>query len=97
MLRRAGRRLWGKTPARSTLASRWSSQPRFIGYDRIVFSHVEVAQAIQGRQADGGLGIRSAAQRFDLDFALQAARYDLVVPKPYLQSHPRYPACSRHS
>jgi molybdate-binding protein len=59
------------------------------GYDRIVFSHFEVARAIQGRQADVGIGIRSAAQLFDLDFVpLQAARYDLVVPKSYLKSHP---------
>jgi molybdate-binding protein/DNA-binding XRE family transcriptional regulator len=59
------------------------------GYDRIVFSHFEVARVIQGRQADVGIGIRSAAQLFDLDFVpLQAARYDLVVPKSYLKSHP---------
>jgi molybdate-binding protein len=36
-----------------------------------------------------GIGIRSAAQLFDLDFVpLQAARYDLVVPRAYLKSHP---------
>ena len=52
-------------------------------------SHFEVARAIAERQADVGLGIRSAAQFFGLDFVpLQTARYDLVVPKPYLQSHP---------
>ena len=59
------------------------------GYDRIVSSHFEVARAIAERQADVGIGIRSAAQLFELDFVpLQAARYDLVVPKPYLKSHP---------
>ncbi len=59
------------------------------GYDRCVFSHFEVARAIDGRQADVGIGIRSAAQLFGLDFVpLQTARYDLVVPKPYLKSHP---------
>lgn len=59
------------------------------GYDRTVSSHFEVARAIDRRQADVGIGIRSAAQLFDLDFVpLQTARYDLVVPKPYLQSHP---------
>jgi len=59
------------------------------GYDRIVFSHFEIARAIAGRQADVGIGIRSAAQYFDLDFVpLQSARYDLVVPKTYLKSHP---------
>lgn len=59
------------------------------GYNRIVSSHFEVAWAIAQRQADVGIGIRSAAQLFALDFIpLQTARYDLVVPKPYLKSHP---------
>jgi len=59
------------------------------GYDRIVLSHFEVARAIAGHQADIGIGIRAAAQYFDLDFLpLQSARYDLVVPKTYLKSHP---------
>jgi putative molybdopterin biosynthesis protein len=64
-------------------------QAQVRGYERIVSSHFEVARAIAERQADVGIGIRSAAQLFDLDFIpLQAARYDLVVPKPYLTSHP---------
>jgi molybdate-binding protein/DNA-binding XRE family transcriptional regulator len=59
------------------------------GYDRIVSSHFDVARTIAGRQADVGIGIRSASQLFDLDFVpLQAARYDLVVPKSHLKSHP---------
>jgi putative molybdopterin biosynthesis protein len=59
------------------------------GYDRIVSSHVEVARTVAERQADVGIGIRSAAQSFGLDFIpLQSARYDLVVPKAYLTSHP---------
>jgi len=59
------------------------------GYDRIVSSHFEVARVIAEHQADVGIGIRSAAQHFGLGFVpLQTARYDLVVPKPYLQSHP---------
>ena len=58
------------------------------GYDKVVLSHFEVARAIAGHQADVGIGIRSAAQLFGLDFVpLQAARYDLVVPKAYLASH----------
>jgi molybdate-binding protein len=52
-------------------------------------SHFEVARAIAGNQADVGIGIRSAAQLFGLDFVpLQSARYDLVVPKTYLRTHP---------
>jgi len=59
------------------------------GYDRIASSHFEVARAVAERQADIGIGIRSAAQHFQLDFVpLQTARYDLVVPKSYLKSHP---------
>lgn len=65
------------------------NQDQVKGYGTIVASHFEVARAIAGRQADVGIGIRSAAQLFGLDFVpLQAARYDLVVPKPYLKSHP---------
>lgn len=59
------------------------------GYGRMVSSHFDVARAIAGQQADVGIGIRSAAQLFGLDFLpLQSARYDLVVPKAYLKSHP---------
>ena len=59
------------------------------GYGTVVASHFEIARAIASRQADVGVGIRSAAQLFGLDFVpLQAARYDLVVPKAYLKSHP---------
>jgi molybdate-binding protein len=59
------------------------------GYGTIVASHFDVARAIASRQADVGIGIRSAAQLFGLDFIpLQSARYDLVVPKAYLTSHP---------
>ncbi len=68
-------------------------QPTYVhGYDRVVFSHFEVARCIEGRQADVGIGIRSAANLFGLDFVpLQSTRYDLVVPKPYLTSHPTLP------
>lgn len=59
------------------------------GYETMVSSHFEVARAIASHQADVGIGIKSAAQLFGLDFVpLQAARYDLVVPKAYLKSHP---------
>ena len=59
------------------------------GYDIFASTHFEVARAIAKEQADVGIGIRSAAQLFALDFIpLQTARYDLVVPKTYLKSHP---------
>lgn len=59
------------------------------GYQQIAFSHVEVARAVAEQHADVGVGIRSSAQLFGLDFLpLQAARYDLVVPKTLLKTHP---------
>jgi molybdopterin molybdotransferase/putative molybdopterin biosynthesis protein len=62
---------------------------RIRGYNTIVRSHFDVARSIAGNQADVGIGIRSAARLFGLDFvSLQSARYDLVVPKVYLTSHP---------
>jgi molybdate-binding protein/DNA-binding XRE family transcriptional regulator len=62
---------------------------RLSGYETVGQSHFEVARAIAGRQADVGIGIRSAAHLFGLEFLpLQAARYDLVVPTAYLKSHP---------
>lgn len=65
---------------------------RVQGYDRTLSSHFEIARAVAGHQADTGIGIRSAAQLFDLDFVpLQTTRYDLVVPKAYLKSHPTLP------
>ena len=60
-----------------------------IGYDSFVSSHFEIARHIAERHADVGIGIRSAAQIFGIDFVpLQQARYDLVFPKRYLSSHP---------
>ena len=65
------------------------SSSQVKGYGTIVSSHFDVARAIANGQADVGIGIRSAAQLFGLDFVpLQTARYDLVVPKAYLKSHP---------
>jgi len=59
------------------------------GYDRTATSHLHVARLVSEGQADVGLGIRSAAQSYGLEFIpLQSARYDLVVPKAYLSSHP---------
>src|SRR6267378_2718239 len=59
------------------------------GYEMTVSSHIEVARVIASHQADVGIGIRSAARLFELDFVpIQVARYDLVVPKAYLKFHP---------
>lgn len=59
------------------------------GYGVIVSSHFEIARHIAEGHGDVGIGVRSAAQIFGLDFVpLQQARYDLVLPKRYLSSHP---------
>ena len=59
------------------------------GYGSFVSSHFEVARYVAEGQADTGIGVRSAAQIFGLNFIpLQQARYDLVLPKRYLISHP---------
>ncbi len=59
------------------------------GYDRTASSHFEVARLISEGRADVGVGIRSVARLFGLDFIpLQEARFDLVVPKTYLAAHP---------
>ena len=59
------------------------------GYDRVASSHFHVARLISEGQADAGVGVRFAANYYGLDFIpIQDARYDLVVPKAYLSSHP---------
>lgn len=59
------------------------------GYNRTAASHLHVGRLVAEGQADAGMGIRSAAQSYGLEFIpLQSARYDLVVPKAYLSSHP---------
>ncbi len=59
------------------------------GYDRLAASHFHVARLISEGQADVGVGVRFAANYYGLDFIpLQEARYDLVVPRAYLKSHP---------
>ncbi len=59
------------------------------GYRHVARSHFEVARAVAEGRADVGIGIRAAARYYGLDFLpLQEARYDLVVPKAVLASHP---------
>lgn len=59
------------------------------GYDRIASSHFHVARLISEGQADVGPGVRFAANYYGLHFVpIQEARYDFIVPKAYLTSHP---------
>jgi putative molybdopterin biosynthesis protein len=55
------------------------------GYDSEVFTHTAVCAAIQAGIADVGMGIRSAACAFGLDFIpIVKERYDMVIPNKYL-------------
>jgi molybdate-binding protein/DNA-binding XRE family transcriptional regulator len=59
------------------------------GYGLTVGSHLEVAWCIKEGLADAGIGVHAAAAVFGLDFIpLQEERYDLVIPKAYLDIHP---------
>jgi molybdate-binding protein/DNA-binding transcriptional regulator YhcF (GntR family) len=51
------------------------------GYDREESTHLAVARAIADEEANCGLGIRSAADAYGLDFVpLAHERYDLAIP-----------------
>lgn len=59
------------------------------GFDRVVYSHWEVARSIASNQADAGVSNAAFAAAFDLDFMpLHQSRYDLVVLKEYLELAP---------
>lgn len=59
------------------------------GYDRVVTSHLEVARLIRDGLADMGIGVEAAARHYGLDFIpLQEERYDLILRKDVLGSHP---------
>jgi putative molybdopterin biosynthesis protein len=60
---------------------------RIKGYHDEVFSHLDVASRIRAGLADAGIGVRSAATIYGLDFVpLQRERYDLVIPKTYYET-----------
>lgn len=62
---------------------------QIMGYDRTAHSHFDVARHIAEGQADAGISVWSAAKLIGLDFVpLQEERYDLVIPTPFLTSHP---------
>lgn len=59
------------------------------GFDRIVRSHQDVAQAIVTGVVDAGFSTESIATAFGLDFIpLHRSRYDLVILKEYLEESP---------
>lgn len=57
------------------------------GYDQEEYTHLSVAAAVASGRADCGLGIAAAANALELAFIpLFKERYDLVIPKIYLES-----------
>jgi putative molybdopterin biosynthesis protein len=57
------------------------------GYDRELYTHTMVAEAIRQGSAEVGLGILAAARVFHLDFIpLTEEAYDLAIPKAFLTS-----------
>jgi molybdate-binding protein len=59
------------------------------GYDHLAISHMEVARNITEGRADVGVGLRSIARIYNLDFIpLQDERSDLVIPTQLLTEHP---------
>jgi putative molybdopterin biosynthesis protein len=59
------------------------------GFDHIVYSHQDVAQAVALGVADAGVSIASVAAVFGLGFIpLHRSRYDLVILKEYLEEVP---------
>ncbi|GAA6615552.1 hypothetical protein NUACC26_013460 [Scytonema sp. NUACC26] len=58
-------------------------------FDRIVYSHQDVALSIVSGIADAGIGTASIANTFGLGFVpLHQSRYDLVILKEYLEELP---------
>jgi putative molybdopterin biosynthesis protein len=59
------------------------------GYDVEFRTHSEVASAVSSGQADAGLGVRAAADRFELEFTpLFTERYDLVFSADRAEEEP---------
>jgi molybdopterin molybdotransferase/putative molybdopterin biosynthesis protein len=57
-----------------------------VGYDRIEFSHLAVAQLVANGSADAGLAIRAAANAFGLGFVPVAFEpYELALPATALE------------
>jgi molybdate-binding protein len=71
------------------LAAEGVPYDRVKGYDRTASSHFHVARLVAEGQADVGIGVRAAANQYGLAFIpIRPARYDLVVPKDILSTHP---------
>jgi len=57
------------------------------GYDRIAYTHMEVALDVFSGSADAGIGIMAAARMLGLDFVpLAKERFDLAIPTGYFST-----------
>lgn len=78
----SGTRVW----LDRSLASHGIAPATVPGYDEPLRTHTDVADAIASGRADLGVGVRAAAERFDLGFVpLYHERYDLVVYRDRLE------------
>jgi molybdate-binding protein len=60
-----------------------------VGYEDVVFSHLDVGRRIAEGAADVGVGVEAIARLLDLGFVpLQTERYDLVIPTGFVTGHP---------
>jgi putative molybdopterin biosynthesis protein len=86
--RGAGTRVW----LDAALARAGIVKDAIAGYDFVVHSHLEVAQAVARGQADTGIGLPSSAAPYGLDFIpLFAEPYDLVLSRK-AYADPRFSA-----
>ncbi len=59
------------------------------GFNRIVYSHQDVASSVISGAADAGISTASVANMFGLGFVpIHSSRYDLVIIKEYLEEPP---------
>lgn len=59
------------------------------GFERTLYSHVEVAQAIASGDADVGVSAASVAAAYGLGFVpLHQVRYDMVIPREQMEEEP---------
>ncbi|TAE59597.1 MAG: helix-turn-helix domain-containing protein [Nostocales cyanobacterium] len=72
-----------------TLHKEHLSSRHLQGFEKIVYSHQDVANAIASGIVDAGISTASVAVTFGLDFIpLHQSRYDLVILKEHLDEFP---------
>jgi putative molybdopterin biosynthesis protein len=90
--RGSGTRLW----LDGQLQRLWIPVNEIRGYAREVNTHTGVARAVAEAQANVGLGLQAAAQRFGLGFIpLFQEHYDLVIPQASLTNRNFIPLLDR--